>query len=418
MSEHILHTFKDQYPITITEKHLQQIEILCQQFELRNQHSQALNTPTLGVYKVIFTTKDQTDVFDIFNIDQTLFKKTINKIPSVNKDFKVVSDAFNLLITWIAHNIFISKIPNQKKEIGLFSLFKLLFYKFFTSAINHYLIYKTNEEMMLLTYSELNAKFDIIKYGTWKKVLEAKAQELIDPKNLHYKSFINYNNDDKILYIISDCNTRIRLQLQRFIDAFNEVRLNSTKTYVLQDIKIDTIDGNRIVRETVNVIDALTNAMMTRILNQEEFINHKYINDLLKQFKSIRDDAFARFLQYVINTAITQNKTYDLDKVVIKDKNKNEILYVGIRILITEFIQKTYRYCINTGINMNSKKSIYLTVSNLYRSSRMNDQILINIKNSIHYLVENSELTVRQASMVSYKICFILYLLRLTFDDL
>jgi hypothetical protein len=268
---------------------------------------------------------------------------------------------------------------------------------------------------MLLTYSELNNKYDIVKYGTWKKVLEAKAEELLETNNIHYKTFINYNNDEKILYIISDCNTRIRLQLQRFIDAFNEIRKDTQKNYVLTSMTVDSIDGEKLIRHSTNAIDTMINAMVMRILSQEEFINHKYINDLIKQFKNIRTDAFVRILQYIINTAQEQNKTYDLDKIV---KTKDGTKFVGIRALVSEFIQKTYRYCINNGVNMNSKKSIYLTVSNIYRSSRIINQELLNIKDSIHDLIIRCSLSIRTATIVSYKICFILYLLRLSFDDL
>jgi hypothetical protein len=270
---------------------------------------------------------------------------------------------------------------------------------------------------MLLTISTLNNKYDIVKYGTWKKVIEAKVDELLQTNNIHYKTFLEFNNDEKILYIISDCNTRIRLQLQRFIDAFNNIRLNYSKDYVLQSLTQETLDGGKMIRTAPNLIESMINSMMNRILNQETFINNRYINDLIKQFKNIRTDSFIRFLQFIINTAMDQNKTYDLDKIVVKNKSKNEVRYVGIRILINEFIQKTYRYCMNNNVNMSSKKSIYLSVSNIYRSSRINDQDLLNIKDSIHDLIIQSKLSLRLSTITNYKICFIIYLLILSFED-
>jgi hypothetical protein len=418
MSSHISKTFHDSYPLKVSPKQAQQLEIICQQFEIRNKHNQALNTPTLGVYPIYFTDKDATDIFDVFQINKPEFKKIINTIPSINKEFKVISDPFNMLVMWISHHLFISNLPKKDKDDSLRALFKMFYYRFFTSSVNHYLVYKTNEELMLLTVSELNNKYDIVKYGTWKKVIEAKVEELITSDSIHYRTLVDFNDDEKILYVISDCNTRIRLQLQRFIEAFNEMRENVKKDYILQNLMTETIDGQKILRNTTNVIDTMINNMLTRITNQEAFINNKYINDLIKQFKNIRADSFTRFLQFIINTTIDQTKTYDLDKVVIKNKMRNEVIYVGIRVFIHEFIQKTYRYCINNKVNMNSKRSIYLTVSNVYRSSRASDKDIANIKDSIHDLILKSKLSTRVSTITNYKIALVLYLLLLTFEDL
>jgi hypothetical protein len=421
MSDFINKILSEKQPIEITDKKIRQLEILTQSFEMRNQHAKALNTPTLGINKIYFTDKDITDIFDIFNLDKSSFKKTINTISSINKEFKVISDPFNIVITWIAHNILqASSIADKVKIDGLTALFKMFYYRFFTSAVNHYLIYKPNEEMMLLTFSELNNKYDIVKYGTWKKVIEAKSIELTESTNLHYKTFYNYNNDDKILYIISDCSTRIRLQLQRFIEAFNEIRSTFKNDAIGQSLLVtgDSIDGGKFIRNVTNTIDNISNSMIMRILNQEEFINHTYVNELIKQFKAIRSDSFIKLLQYIINTALEQARTQHLDDTKTISQSKNEYIYIGIRIFIKEFVQKTYRYCINNGVNMNNKRSIYLAVSNAYRSSRIQDQNLLNVKESIAYLINNSGLTIRRSTLANYKICLLIYLLRLSFDDL
>ena len=79
-----------------------------------------------------------------------------------------------------------------------------------------------NEDVMRYTIESLNYRFDIVKYGTWKKLIYIKCKELLEKNSIHYPSFIKFEPDDKVYYIISDIKTKINSTIQSISELYYE----------------------------------------------------------------------------------------------------------------------------------------------------------------------------------------------------
>jgi hypothetical protein len=92
------------------------------------------------------------------------------------------------------------------------------------------------------------------------------------------------------------------------------------------------------------------------------------------------------------------------------DKNKQPI-YVGYRVLIQELIQKTYRRCAQVGCDMKSNLQILEKTRDAYRASRLLDQDIIIIKNSVDYFISENTKYTREATQVTVRTAFVLYMI-------
>ena len=73
MSKTIINkTLKENYKIQITESLLSQLIIIVRTYEVRGEHPLALNTPLLGVHKLLFLKNDQDIIFDLFSKNEKL----------------------------------------------------------------------------------------------------------------------------------------------------------------------------------------------------------------------------------------------------------------------------------------------------------------------------------------------------------
>ena len=255
------------FPITINEKILKQLIIIVKKYEIKDEHSLALNTPLLGINNILFVQSDRDILFGIFNKNEVDLKKIIKEIPSINKDFIVISDTFNIFCTWVLYNIQKNnKISKRLQYDASFSLLNYFQYRFFSSIVNYYYPYKANEAIMSAVINNLNLKFDIAKYKTWKNVIYKRSENILDKHNIHYKTITTYEYDNDILYLISDTQTKIRNQIKVISNLFHEYKEknNLINAYTLTA----NIDGETIIKDAVFIFDGISEKIFNQMASR------------------------------------------------------------------------------------------------------------------------------------------------------
>ena len=400
----------------ITSENIQMLEQYCIYFETKNEHPLALNTATLGLNPIYFLNYDRDILFQILGINEKQMKEVIENTSYIDTNMKVTSDAYNNLIIWTAHRILISDtLTKEEKNKGLISLFKMLHYKFFTSIVNHSYKHGANKAIMEATIRKLSNKYDIITLGTWKRVIEERSKDVFNPNSIHYNTLLKYDDDKKILYILSDIQSRIRHKIvlvnQEYYKNWEEG--DSISSY--DNISTDK-DGNKVITATSNVYDLMISSLIAQIQSPARFIDNELIRTLCSIFTYIREDAFRRILMTFTQKAALQAASGDLDK--IGKGLSGEDIYIGCNILIREMIQKSYRYCIIQKVDMTNKNSILKQCKNLYASSRVTNEDILMIKRSVTEFVLACNESKRDATNASIAIAFILYIIIRTFPYL
>lgn len=161
---------------------------------------------------------------DIMSADESELQQALYQDGSVNPEHKVASNAFNLAITFLVHKTLVSSLPQKQKEDVAVKLLSLLQYKFLSSILNHFFRFGVNQQLAQRTYESMNYKYDLRVHRNWYTLCEVKAQNMISKQSIHIQTFIRYNDDDDIAYILSDSQTRARSTIKNATELYYIVR--------------------------------------------------------------------------------------------------------------------------------------------------------------------------------------------------
>ena len=341
-------------------------------------------------------------------------KKMIKEASSVNDNFKVASDPFNLFSIYAAHCFFASNLPDKLKYEAALKCIMLLEYKFFTSLVNHRFKFRPDEDSMRALFESLSAKFDIKQFGTWKQVLLVRATSFLNKDGIHYKTFTEFNDDMAILYAVTDLQTRIRNQINIFTEEFNRVKETRDRIgdYTLSGTDPD---GEKAIVDVSDSYDKMTSNVYHDCMSVPHFIDESIVRMVSKFFTSINA---AKLKSTLIAFSELATKQARAGKQLELGKYEGEQIDVGAQALITSIIQKTYRYLTITNVNLNSVAEILKGTKDAYSSSRINDEGVTYVRRSIVYLIDNIQDSTREATVTSLRTAFVMYIILLSFKYL
>lgn len=406
MSSHISAAFS-KLEIPITQREILLMERLVISFEMRDSHVLALNGQLLGVYPMAFTDHDRAAFFEIFGLRESDITRIIKGIPSINKEFKVASDAFNVLAAWIMHLGHVLIKQDKVRDKFLVNVAKYLHYRFFTSFVNHMLPHKANEATMLATISRLTKKFDIITYGTWKAVIEARCKNLVGPDSLHKKTIATADDDKAFIYLIIDTQTRIRDKVKLIITEYHKARKEGAS--VQNKSATMEIDGEKLIIQTVSTFDAMIANMVIEVLNITVFVNRNTVHFVSRRFNTISTSMLQQALTQMSQVATEQSKAGTLDA-MLKLNNKG-IIPVGMRAVVSDIIQSSYRYCMRNSVPLDNRAALFIRLQNIYSSSRIADPNINRVKASVAHFVESLDISPRESTKPSLRLAIILYVI-------
>ena len=445
MASQILQVLDSSLPVTITEATYKQLKTFCNIFETKDTHPMALNTAYLGLHKIQFTNTDRDTFFHIYYpasnaMDiENLYKKRIDRytkikystsstvdkmnvlfkgVDEIDETRKTQSDVFNIFITYLLHKVFISNLQVNMKNDYILTLLKVMQYRFFTSLVSHRFKYGANEDIMRATIDGLSNKFAIVQYGSWRKLIEVRAEEFSDARGIHYTTISKYPDDKGPLYLITDLQTRLRNQINIITTKYyqNKEEKELIKSY---SITGSDIDGDKIILDQKNIYENMTIRLMKETYVLSEFIDNDLVSVVCKLYNSITPDTFKLVLRKFSEKVIEQSRIADpakgLDEVRI---TKDLEIYLGTRIYTYSLIQSTYRFCIISKVNMKSKLEILKAVKDVYSSSRTNNQEILSVKESTSFLVDSCGVSKRAATLASLKLALITYFIIKSFKYL
>lgn len=360
------------------------------------------------------TTSTTAGLASKYGITNSEVKKIVKAASSVNDNFKVASDPFNLFSIYAAHCFFASNLPDKLKYEAALKCLMLLEYKFFTSLVNHRFKFRPDEDSMRALFESLSAKFDIKQFGTWKQVLLVRATSFLNKDGIHYKTFTEFNDDMAILYAVTDLQTRIRNQINIFTEEFNRVKETRDRIgdYTLSGTDPD---GEKAIVDVSDSYDKMTSNVYHDCMSVPHFIDESIVRMVSKFFTSINA---AKLKSTLISFSELATKQARAGKQLELGKYEGEQIDVGAQALITSIIQKTYRYLTITNVNLNSVAEILKGTKDAYSSSRINDEGVTYVRRSIVYLIDNIQDSTREATVTSLRTAFVMYIILLSFKYL
>jgi len=463
MTSFIKDTLSKEVPLDITPALATALIKLVRSYETFGTNIDAFTSPLLGVTTCVFRNVDRDAFFDLFSLDgdnikrfmdakvsgnkvfgissnellatlktdlmtkrvnhispndvmcisNTDMRKIIHQIPSINESFQVLSDPFNVFSIWVTYNILHAKQLDDKiRYRAAISTLLLLQYKFFTSLVNYRFKYKANEATMSATYEQLSNKYYIKVYGNWKAVMEYQASSAISPNGIHAVTWEKFDKDEKILYIITDIQTRLRSMINIYCDEYYRVKAEGDTIGNYGTMGTDS-EGELKVMANESGIDMAISGVYQDCMTVSRMIDYKALRLVSVLFSAIRTDQLKQLLIAFSEECVKMAKAGEEDKTYF-DKETGEHLLIGGHILVMSIIQQSYRYCRNSGVNMSIPSAIIKCTKDVYTSSRISDPGINLVRNSVMHYVTTLQKSTRESTISALKAAFILYIVLLS----
>lgn len=345
-------------------------------------------------------------------ISNSEMKQIIKEIPTIDDNFVVASDPFNVFTIWVTYNILNSKLDNKLKYQAAQATLLLLHYKFFTSLVNYRFKYPANEAAMITTYESISNKFDIKVLGTWKKVMEKGADDAIDPVGIHGKTWTTFDNDLKIIYIITDIQSRLRSKINLFYEAYMQVKTEGDLIGSYDTVGTDT-EGQKQIMANEHGIDIAVSSVYQDCMSVSRIVDVKAMKLAVALFSAIRLDQLKQLIIAFSEECVKLAKLGADDK-IIKDKETGAEILVGGHVLIQSIIQQSYRYCRNNDIDIAIPSKFIRGVKDVYTSSRINEPGILQVRDSVMYHVSTLQGSTRESTVTALKAAFIIYIVLLS----
>lgn len=451
MSTTIRDILTEKVKVNITPDLVNKIHEFVVSYETTGTNLNAFNSPYLGLYQCLFTESNKNDFFELFDIDSESFatnivsnaftvfgvnirdlnpllrksmdaeqkymmtagftsidmRKIIKSIPAIDSNFKVVSDPFNVFTTYLLYCFSKSKLSENLKRQAQFDTLKLLQYKYFTSLVNHRFPYKTNEAIMQATFESLTEKFDIKKYGTWKLVMENRVADMLSNDSIHKKTISTFVDDKAVLYFITDFQTRIRNQINIFVEEYMRIKEIGDRFGSYSTTGTDSETGETVYIDQETKLDTCINKVYADCLSISRFIDDQAIRLTSSMFTAVNNTQVRNMLVGFSEYAVKKIKENKKDE--IKTQN-DSILYLGPYVFIDNVIRQTYRYCARNGVNTSRPVEVIKTAKNVYSSSRISDASIVNIKMTVTDLITKIQHNTRETTVSALKIALIIYI--------
>lgn len=343
-----------------------------------------------GVHPIRFSTLDEDKFFiDILNIDQSNLKYDLHKLAGIDKSRNVTSNPMYLTLFYLIHR-YASLYPKEKYAVdAIKEVYYIFAYKVISSLISHYFSYNLDLATAKATYERLTNRFLIKKYGSWQKVFEHRAQDVLPPNGLHFKRAIDGTTDDGVR-TIADMQGRIRENIKNIYVVLMEVIQSNEKIFSTTLIEEDEDGGT-----TKDVADRPDKYIMyiRGIVNKpNDFIVDDLVYLTHNLIKNLPVDKFVETLKYIS------------EKLVIKPSSADDFIEISI--------DTTINYMTSKGIThdyANRILDVMMNMKGYWSSSSVKDSKVIHVKKYVSNIVSEATGLKTNWQIASISIAVLIY---------
>lgn len=302
--------------LAIDRQLVKQIKLYQTNFVNKNEdHISFFGGNLTGVKIVRFLPADRDRWFgEILKTDDGPLSEKLERLPAINTDHHVASDVMNLSCVWLAHKVATSpNLTKEEKKEAQINIFLILQYKFLTSLLFRYFKYPADEAVAAATYAQLSLKFSIKEYGSWQAVLEARAEDIIHERSIHRITIDTMLRDEKVTYLLSDSQGRIRDMLKNIYRVFDQVNKSGLRISTVSSVVEH--DGVSILKDKTKNINAYERYIHSIITDKNSFIREELTRVIEKVMHTMPPRLFYMTLEWMSDN-YAQHGVPEIERVV------------------------------------------------------------------------------------------------------
>jgi hypothetical protein len=362
-------------------------------FETKNEdHIQFLGSNLLGQNSIKYLNEDSDAWIDeVLVLDEwSELEDEFHDLESVDESFLVSGSLLNASHVYIGHRFLTSPLLKEDDRVlGGMTVMKMLQYKYYASLLNYFFPYKTQESVALALYESLSRKSLLKRYGSWGRMIEARAYDIVDKKSIHYETFLTFSPDDRVLYVVTDIQSRCREIIKKLNTEYR--RLKDKEVRILSEGHYFETEDGPTLKDIINQIDSIRREMETVIFDTHDLIREELIEATLEIVPTVSERLLRDTLRFIAE------KGKRLRKVNVLEMVDRLILYI-------QDIQK--------GLSKEEKRitPFILRLRNSFRSSQQSNEDILFIKDQVERLVDEAIGSRNRAAAASTRIATLVYL--------
>jgi len=354
----------------------------------------------LGVEIVRYLQSDRDQWFsEVLDIDDVTLTEKLYSLDAINEEFKRTSDVVNLTSVWLLHALYNSKrLTASEKEKAMIDVAYMLQVKFITSIFAHYFKFPADKEIAQAVYESLSYKFALKRAGSWNALFIERSKDIIAHNSIHFKTIKDFNDDEAILYMITDIQGRIREVVKKMYAVLIQMRDDKNRITSTSSVALTT-DGEMILKD-----------------RQRNFSTYKrYIHEIIPDRTTfIRDEVVS-----VITDAMhTMSPKLFLDVLEHCSANYGKTNHAEIGELCDETLLHAFDWLsANKALLRNQADlgKLLTRLRSLYMASRMVDPTLLKMRDLADSIVEKSSTSKNKAMQAALRTGLQLYIVLRTF---
>lgn len=350
----------------------------------------------LGVQVIRFKEEDKDRWFDeILDVDEYFLRDELHSLDKINPEFKVSSDVFYLSCAALANAIYTSPVLTAaEKDAGMTDVFMIMQYKMITSIMYNFFPYPADPGVAAATYAALSMKFSLKVYGTWNKLIEARSKDVISHNSIHYRTITNMDDDEAVIYLLSDIQTRLRHIVKVMRGVFETVRQTKGKFVITNNIGLD-MEGNSFIKDKARNYSTYRRYLHEMIADKSSFVKVELIEIIGKAIHTMPEKLLLDTLEYMV-----EHYRY-----------RGEHL---IEEIIDDTLLHTFDYIStnkNLNIHPNDLAGLISKLKAVFMSSRSTDPSLLKIRANIETVVVKAIRSKNPSIIASVRTGVMLYLI-------
>lgn len=358
------------------------------------EHMEFFGGNLLGVNIVRFKDSDVNRFCELFELPYSEIVSEVRQVTTIDHAFKVGSDVFNLMIMYLIHRFLNSNIAIQDKQKACHDLALVFFCRCAAALISANFKYPADPKVAQLAYANLSQKYLIKRLGSWNKVMEYRANALMNTKESpHTKTLMHFEEDTKVQYAVTDSQGRIREMFKGYYSEFMLVH-ESGGSLASQSAKVLDAEGEEALRE--------------RTTGPETYVF--YIRDIVSDLDTfVRDDLLQIVARNNSNTSLRAVRSVLewLSSHAADPKNVKLVDDFLSRTLVqmAHFLQYNIEPSRHRDLNY-----VMTNLKNLFLSTRSVDPDLANIRDLGEKIIIQSEGKLSTSLMMATRTAVIMYI--------
>lgn len=346
-----------------------------------------------GVNKITFSSEDRNFwLIDLLNLDDKIVKNRVRQLEHIGDNWVRGTDALNLGLLYLIHLFHHSKLDEKTKRQAILDCLVVIQIKFLSSLLHGYFSYPCSEALALAVYEELSRKFYIKKYGTWLKILEARAEDIYTKGEIHYKTIETYESDENIQYFITDVQTRIKSMVLNIFEV--TMRLKEKGVGVGKSNMLVEQFGKIEVRDIERHFDEYLTYLYDIMQEPRAFIKAELIEIITDSITTMPGKLLNDCL--VVISTMSQNDDRKLSE------NVREVM-----IYFFDYLKKNNR----SVEDMSNLGQLVLQLKSLFTASKTNSSAVIKLRDYFDNLVKKNIKNKNPATISGVRTGIVLYLI-------